>query len=57
MSESSFEWPILNSPYAYPTRHRELDADGQLTNHIVESRPFGVDHVGAAAADYPIYRL
>jgi type III restriction enzyme len=33
-----FERPILNSPYAYPGRHWELDADGQPTNRLVESR-------------------
>jgi len=38
MSTQFFEQPILNSPYAYPGRHWELDADGQPTNKIVESR-------------------
>ena len=38
MSEHIFERPILNSPYAYPARHWELDQDGQPTNHIIESR-------------------
>jgi len=38
MDESFFERPILNSPYAYPARHWELDPDRQPTNHIVESR-------------------
>jgi len=33
-----FEHPILNSPYAYPGRHWELDADGQPTNKLIESR-------------------
>jgi type III restriction enzyme len=33
-----FERPILNSPYRPPTRHWELDADGQPTTKIVESR-------------------
>jgi type III restriction enzyme len=33
-----FERPILNSPYAYPARHWELDPDGQPTNQILESR-------------------
>jgi len=32
MSEQFFEKPILNSPYEYPGRHWELDADGQPTN-------------------------
>ena len=38
MVESFFERPILNSPYAYPARHWELDEDRQPTNRIVESR-------------------
>ena len=38
MVESFFERPILNSPYAYPSRHWELDEGGQPTNRIVESR-------------------
>ncbi|ODU08840.1 MAG: restriction endonuclease [Rubrivivax sp. SCN 71-131] len=33
-----FEHPILNSPYAYPGRHWELDADGQPTNRLIGSR-------------------
>jgi type III restriction enzyme len=37
MDESFFERPILNSPYAYPARHWELDGDRQPTNRIVES--------------------
>ncbi len=36
--ESFFERPILNSPYAYPGRHWELDEDGQPTNRIIETR-------------------
>lgn len=35
---SFYEKPILNSPYAYPGRHWELDADGQPTNRLIESR-------------------
>jgi type III restriction enzyme len=38
MDTSFFEQPILNSPYAYPARHWDLDADRQPTNRIVESR-------------------
>lgn len=38
MSENFFERPILNSPYGYPGRHWELDAERQPTNHIVELR-------------------
>jgi len=36
--ESFFERPILNSPYEYPARHWELDADGQPTGEIIETR-------------------
>lgn len=38
MAIEFFERPILNSPYEYPARHWELDADGQPTNAIIESR-------------------
>jgi type III restriction enzyme len=33
-----FERPILNSPYAYPARHWELDESGQPTQKILETR-------------------
>jgi len=33
-----FEKPILNSPYAYPARHWELDPDGQPTQAIIDKR-------------------
>ena len=33
-----FDHPILNSPYAYPLRHWELDEHGQPTQKIVETR-------------------
>ena len=33
-----FEAPILNSPYEYPSRHWELDDDGQPTHRIIASR-------------------
>jgi type III restriction enzyme len=33
-----FEHPILNSPYAYPSRHWELDDAGQPTQRIIEAR-------------------
>jgi len=36
--EKFFTQPILNSPYAAPTRHWELDDKGQPTQRIVESR-------------------
>ncbi len=38
MDNPFFERPILNSPYAYPSRHWELDAQGQPTQRIIESR-------------------
>jgi type III restriction enzyme len=33
-----FEKPILNSPYEYPSRHWELDAQGQPTQRIIDTR-------------------
>jgi hypothetical protein len=33
-----FDRPILNSPYAYPGRHWELDSEGQPTQQIIEMR-------------------
>ncbi len=40
MSEDGqfFQQPILNSPYAYPQRHWELDPSGQPTNRIINTR-------------------
>ena len=38
MSDPFFEHPILNSPYEYPPRHWELDAQGQPTQQIIERR-------------------
>ena len=38
MTYSFFERPILNSPYAYPGGHWELDEDGQPTNRIIAAR-------------------
>ena len=38
MTNVFFERPILNSPYEYPTRHWELDASGQPTQQIVDTR-------------------
>jgi type III restriction enzyme len=32
MAETFFEHPILNSPYEIPSRHHELDPDGQPTD-------------------------
>jgi type III restriction enzyme len=33
-----FDRPILYSPYEYPTRHWELDSNGQPTQRIIENR-------------------
>jgi hypothetical protein len=38
MSDQFFEHPVINSPYAYPARHCELDEQGQPTQRIIESR-------------------
>jgi len=38
MNHPFFKQPILNSPYDMPSRHWELDAHGQPTQHIIESR-------------------
>lgn len=39
VSNAFFEQPILNSPYAYPERHWELDEEtGQPTQRIIPSR-------------------
>ena len=38
MDNQFFEKPILNSPYENPSRHWELDADGQPTQRIIQSR-------------------
>ena len=38
MTNLFFEKPILNSPYAYPEKHWELDPDGQPTQAIIDKR-------------------
>lgn len=38
MDDRFFKEPILNSPYEYPSRHWELDEDGQPTQQIIEGR-------------------
>jgi len=38
VSNPFFEHPILNSPYAYPTRHWELDETGQPTQQTIDRR-------------------
>ena len=35
---SFFTQPIINSPYEYPSRHWELDAQGQPTNRFIDRR-------------------
>lgn len=38
MNNLFFEKPILNSPYAYPARHWELDKQGQPTQKVIDRR-------------------
>jgi len=38
MSNLFFEHPILNSPYDYPSKHWELDEQGQPTQQIINQR-------------------
>ncbi|MCI0692313.1 DEAD/DEAH box helicase family protein [candidate division KSB1 bacterium] len=38
MTNLFFDHPILNSPYERPTKHWELDDQGQPTQRIIESR-------------------
>ena len=38
MANPFFDQPILNSPYEYPQRHWELDAQGQPTQKIIPTR-------------------
>jgi type III restriction enzyme len=38
MTNLFFDHPILNSPYAHPARHWELDDQGQPTQRILDSR-------------------
>ena len=38
MTDQFFEHPILNSPYACPAQHWELDPDGQPTTQILPRR-------------------
>jgi type III restriction enzyme len=38
MSADFFSKPILNSPYAYPSRHWELDENGQPTHNVIDKR-------------------
>ncbi len=38
VSASFFETPVINSPYALPQQHWELDANGLPTNRIIANR-------------------
>jgi type III restriction enzyme len=38
MPDPFFDHPVLNSPYEYPRKHWELDADGQPTQQQIERR-------------------
>ena len=38
MSNPFFDHPILNSPYECPTKHWELDPDGQPTQQVKPTR-------------------
>lgn len=38
MTSTFFDQPILNSPYAFPASHWELDSAGQPTNRIIDQR-------------------
>lgn len=38
MPNPFFDHPILNSPYTCPARHWELDAQGQPTQQVIDSR-------------------
>jgi len=38
MDDRFFTRPILNNPYEYPSRHWELDSEGQPTQQIIERR-------------------
>ena len=38
MENPFFDKPIINSPYEYPSRHWELDEEGQPTQRIIDNR-------------------
>ena len=38
MADSFFKKPIINSPYESPTRHWELDGEGQPTHRLIDRR-------------------
>ena len=47
MGNPFFEHPILNSPYECPSRHWELDKQGQPTQKIIERNPVSVHLFGS----------
>src|SRR5882724_8615815 len=63
MTNPFFDRPILNSPYAYPARHWELDDQGQPTQQMIESRraefitpiPKPRKHKGSAAQQQIVF--
>ena len=38
MENPFFDKPIINSPYEYPSRHWELDEEGQPTQRIIDTQ-------------------
>ena len=49
-----FDHPILNSPYAIPARHWELDESGQPTQKITNYRAFKLrDRIELSAGGRP----
>ena len=38
MDNLFFEQPVINNPYEFPSKHWELDDDGQPTQKIIEKR-------------------
>ena len=64
MSDAFFDRPILTAPYAPPARHWELDAAGQPTQRVAESRrpadfitpiPKPRNHKGGAGQVPPVF--
>ena len=38
MENPFFDKPIINSPYEYPSRHWELDEEGQPTQRTIDTQ-------------------
>jgi len=59
VAETFFEHPILNSPYVVPTRHHDLDEEGQPTDAplIQRGRPVGSMDIRPAGAARHIYGM